>query len=85
MIMYGFIFETMALYQDPGEGGQGLLGAVLVVAGDEDEVFAFAGSAPAFVDKRSLGLEELERSEETDEQEQGRFIHGRDDRRARTD
>ena len=56
----------MPLCQDPGEGGQGLLGAVLVVAGDEDEVLPLAGAALAFIDEGSIGFEQLGGGKETD-------------------
>ena len=45
-------FETVVFGQDPGEGGAGFLGAVFVVAGEEDDVLACAGAGVAFVDER---------------------------------
>jgi hypothetical protein len=37
-------FETLVLGKDAGEGGTGFLGAIFMIRGDEDEVFAFAGA-----------------------------------------
>jgi hypothetical protein len=50
----------MMLGQDTGEGWEGLLGAVFMVACDEDEVFAFAWATFALIDKWSCSVEGLE-------------------------
>ena len=47
--------EAMVLGQDAGEGGQSFLGAVLVIARNEDQVLAFPETLFAFVDERSGG------------------------------
>ena len=61
--------EAMAFCQDPGEGGQGLLGAVFVVACHKDEVFSLTRAAVAFVDEGSLGAEGTAEGEETDNEQ----------------
>ena len=47
--------EAMVLGQNAGEGGQGLLGAVLMVARYEDQVLAFSEALFALVDERRFG------------------------------
>ena len=42
--------EAVVFRQDPAEGGQGLFAAVFVITGDEDDVFALAGSGLALPD-----------------------------------
>jgi hypothetical protein len=59
----------MALCQDPCKGGQGFLGAVLMVAGDEDEVLALTGAAVTFVDERSIRVEGMAGGKKTDGQD----------------
>ena len=43
-------FEAVVLGEDAGEGGTGFLGAVFVVAGEEDDVLAYAGAGLALID-----------------------------------
>ena len=59
-------FEAVAFCQDPCQGGKGLFGAVLMIAGDEDEVLALAGTAVAFIDEGRIGFEQLAGGKETD-------------------
>ena len=57
-------FEAVAFGEDAGEGGKRFLGAVFVVAGDEDDVFADAGAGAALVD--DLGLNSFQGEEESE-------------------
>ena len=45
--------SSVVLGKDAGEGGAGFLGAVFVVAGEEDDVLAEAGACGAFVNDGS--------------------------------
>jgi hypothetical protein len=53
-------FKPMMLGQNTGEGWEGFLGAVFMVACDKYEVFAFAGAIFALIDKWSGGVQGLE-------------------------
>ena len=43
-------FEAVMFCEDAGEGGAGFLGAVFVIAGEEDDVLAKTWSGLAFID-----------------------------------
>jgi len=61
--------EALVLGEDAGEGRAGFLGAVFVVAGEEDDVLACAGALGAFVDER-LGLERGQRERSAEDGEE---------------
>ena len=70
-------FKPMMLGQNTGEGWEGFLGAVFMVACDEYEVLTLAGATLALVDKRSRSVQELERSGKAREQKEIYLAHER--------
>ena len=65
-------FEAVALGQDLGELRQRLLGAVLLVAADEDDVLALAGAVAALEDDPRVGRALREAPEARQADGQGR-------------
>ena len=63
--------ETVAGGQDLSERGDRLLGAVFLVAGDENHMFPTAGSVPAGIDQRTL----LRERGESDQKGEGAGEH----------
>ena len=67
----------MVLGQDSGQGWQGLLGAILVITRNENQVFTLAGTTLAFINERSRSVQELERSGKAREQKEIYLAHER--------
>lgn len=68
-------FEAVMFREDARESGEGFFGAVFVVVGDEDDVFAGAEAFFGAFEDEGVGLEESGGEEESEE---GGFVHGRE-------